>query len=109
MAGIAEMALGIASMLRSNATPNPLPVDLWGYAPDDGADLLRHLADECADAGIIIQEIKADPAFVHQLTRSKIESGLVLRDIRITAETACQGRIEIELGTQGSRPIGRDV
>jgi len=96
MAGIADMALGIASVLRSGAAPNPLPIDLWGYAPDDGADLLRQLADECADAGILIQEIKADPAFVHQLTRSKSESGLVVRDIRITAETACRGRIEIE-------------
>lgn len=98
MAGVKEMALGIASALRNKMAPSPLPVDLWGYAPDDGADLLRHLADECADAAILIQEIRADPAFVHQLTRSKTESGLELRGIKIIAEPECRGRIEIELG-----------
>lgn len=97
MAGIAEMALGIATVLRSGSAPNPLSVDLWGYAPDDGADMLRHLANECADAGILIQEIRTDPTFVHQLTRSRTETGVVLRDITITAWRACQGRIEITL------------
>lgn len=98
MAGIHEIALGIASVLRSGAGPNPLPVDLWGYAPDDGADFLRHLADECADAGIAVQEIRADPAFVHQLTRSKSETGSLLRGIRIAADPACRGRVEIDIG-----------
>lgn len=97
MAGIAEMAFGIASVLRSGSAPNPLPVDLWNYAPDDGADLLRHIADECSDAGIRIAEIRVDPAYVHQLTRSKIESGLVLRGITVTADAACHSRIEIEI------------
>ena len=97
MAGIAEMALGIATVLRAGSAPNPLPVDLWGYAPDDGADMLRHLTNECADAGILIQEIRADPVYVHQLTRSRTESSVALRDIRITADTACKGRIEILL------------
>ena len=61
MTGIHEMALGVATVLKSGAAPNPLPVDLWGYAPDDGADLLRCLADQCADAGIAVQEMRADP------------------------------------------------
>ena len=99
MAGIAEMALGIASVLRSGSAPNPLPVDLWGYAPDDGADFLRHLTDECADAGIVIEEIRVDPAYVHQLTRSKTEGGCTLRGITIRAEPACRGRIEVELAS----------
>lgn len=97
MAGIREMALGIASVLRSGSAPNPLPVDLWNYAPDDGADLLRHIVDECADAGIAVKEIRVDPAYVHQLTRSKTESGCTLRGITITADPACRGRIEAEL------------
>ena len=97
MAGIAEMALGIASVLRSGSGPNPLPVDLWNYAPDDGADFLRHLADECADAGIPIKEIRVDPAYVHQLTRSKTEGGCSLRGIVITADADCRGHIKVEL------------
>ena len=95
MAGIPEMALGIASVLRSGSAPNPLPIDFKGYAPDDGAEFLRHLTDECADAGIPIKEIRVDPAYVHQLTRSKTKSGVVLRDITITADPVCRGRIEI--------------
>lgn len=98
MASIAEMALGIASVLRSGSAPNPLPVDFKGYAPDDGAEFLRHLTDEYADAGISIKEIRVDPDYVHQLTRSKTESGLVLRDITIIADPACRGRIEIAFG-----------
>lgn len=97
MAGIAEMALGIASVLRSGSAPNLLPVDFKGYAPEDGAEFLRRLADECADAGIPIKEIRVDPAYVHQLTRSKTESGCILRGIAITADPACRGRIEVEL------------
>ena len=48
------MALGLATVLRSGSAPNPLPIDLWNYAPDDGAELVRHLANECADAAIAI-------------------------------------------------------
>lgn len=96
MAGIAEMALGIASVLRSGSASNPFPVDLWNYAPDDGAEFIRHLTDECANAGVVIlKEIRVDPADVQQLTRSKTESGLVLRDITITGDAACRGRTEI--------------
>jgi len=51
VADVREMALGIASTPRSGIAPNPLPVEFWDYAPDGGADLLRHLADECADGG----------------------------------------------------------
>lgn len=63
----------------------------------DGAEFLRHLADECAEAGIPIKEIRVDPAYVHRLARSKTESGLVLRGIAITADHACRGRIEVEV------------
>lgn len=97
MAGVAEMALGIATVLRSGSAPNPLPMDLWNYAPDDGADLLRHLTNECADAGIAIQEIRVDPAYVHRLTRSKTESGCTLRGIAITGDPAGRGRIEVQV------------
>lgn len=101
VAGIKEMALGIASVLRSGSAPNPLPIDFKGYAPDDGAEFLRYLADECADAGILIKEVRADPAYVHQLTRSKREHGLVLRDTSITADPTCRGRLEIDTATLG--------
>ena len=37
MAGINEVALGIATVLPSDFTPDPLHVDLWGEPPDAGA------------------------------------------------------------------------
>lgn len=95
------MALGIASVLRSGSSPNPLPVDFKGYAPDDGADFLRHLADECADAGIAIGEIRVDPAYLPQLTRNTAKTGLVLRGILITADPNCRGRLAIEVALVG--------
>ena len=95
MAGMKEMALGIAATLRSKACPNPLPIQLRGYAPDDGADLLRYIIDECYDANIDISEIKADPILVHALTRSKTKNGLEIRGIIITADPTANGQLDI--------------
>ncbi len=84
MAGIAEMALGIASTLRSGIAPNPLPVELWGYAPDDAAQLVKLVIDECVDADIALRELRVDPVIVHELTGSKSECGVVHRDVPIS-------------------------
>ena len=97
MAGMKEMALGIAAALRSKACPNPLPIQLRGYAPDDGADLLRYIIDECHDANIDIAEIKADPVLVQALTRRKAETGLEIRGIAITADETTDGQFDVYL------------
>lgn len=95
MAGMREMALGIASALRSGVGPNPLPVELWGYASEDAAYLLKYLVDECVDGEIKIHEIRADPVVVHEMSGSKTETGVVHRGVLITADTACQGRFDV--------------
>lgn len=95
MAGMREMALGIASALRNNTVPNPLPVELWGCAPEDAAQLLKYIVDECRDAGIALREIRADPTVVHQLTGSKSECGVYYRDVPVSADGACRGRLTI--------------
>ena len=95
MAGIPEMALGIASTLRSSIAPNPLPVELWGQAPEDAAQLVKLIVDECVDAGIALREVRVDPIIVHELTGSKSECGVVHRDVPISADTACLGRVDI--------------
>ena len=95
MAGMREMALGIASALRSGIAPNPLPVELRGYAPEDAAHLLKYLVDECVDAEVEVHEIRADPVVVHELSGSKTEAGVVHRGIVITAVVACRGRLEL--------------
>ena len=94
MAGVQEMALGIASTLRSGIAPNPLPVELWGHAPEDAAQLLKYIVEECVDASIALREIRADPVIVHELTGSKSECGVKLRDVPISADPGCRGRIE---------------
>ncbi len=95
MAGVKEMALGIATTLRSGIAPTPLPVELWGHAPEDAAQLVKLVIDECVDAGIALREIRADPVIVHELTGSKSECGVVHRDVPISADTACLGRFHI--------------
>lgn len=95
MAGMREMAFGIALALRSGVAPNPLPVELWGYAPEDAAHLLKYLVDECVDAGITIREIRADPVVVHELSGSKSESGVFHRGVPTSADQECRGRLDI--------------
>ncbi len=90
-----EMALGVASTLRGGIAPNPLPVELWGYAPEDAAQLLKFVIDECVDAGIALREIRVDPVIVHELTGSKSECGVFHRDVPISADTGCRGRVDI--------------
>jgi len=102
MAGIAEMALGIATALRTGIAPNPLPVELWGHAPEDAAQLVKFVVDECVDAGIALREIRADPVIVHELTGSKSESGVFHRDVPISADAECRGRVDIYSEPAGS-------
>ena len=96
------MALGIASTLRSGIAPNPLPVELWGYAPEDAAQLVRLVVDECVDAQIALRELRVDPAVVHALTGSKSECGVFHREVAISADTECRGRLVICCEKSGS-------
>ncbi len=95
MAGMREMALGIASALESGAAPNPLPVELWGYAPEDAAQLLKYIIHECRDADIAVEQITADPVVVQELSGTKSESGVLYAGVTVTADPACAGRLSI--------------
>jgi hypothetical protein len=95
MAGIREMALGIATALGTEHAPNPLPVELWGYAPEDAAELLRCILNECHDADIHVQEVRADPVIVHEVARSRTEVGVSHGGVQVTADPALHGRLEI--------------
>lgn len=94
VAGLREMALGIASALRTGSAPNPLPVELWGQSPEDAARLLKFVVDECVDAGIGLREIRADPVIVHELAGSKNESGVFHRAVPISADPRTRGRMD---------------
>jgi len=81
--------------VRTGIAPYSLPVELWGYAPEDAAQLLKYIVEECADASIALREIRADPVIVHELTGSKSECGVVHRDFPISADPECRGRVDI--------------
>lgn len=104
MAGMREMALGIASALRSDAAPNPLPVELWGYAPEDAAQLLKYIVDECRDAAIAVEQVTADPIVVQELSGTKTESGVIYAGVAVTADPASRGRMSICRARTRSKP-----
>ena len=95
MEGLREMALGVASALRADVAPDPLAVELWGYDPEIAAQLLRYIVDECADAGIPVGQVTADPLVVRELTGTKTESGYVYAGVMISADPASEGRMSI--------------
>jgi hypothetical protein len=95
MANIKEMALGIATALGTGHAPNPLPVELWGCASEDAAELLRRILDECHDADIHVQEVRADPVIVHQIARSRTEVGVSHRGVLIIADPALHGQLSV--------------
>ena len=95
MANIKEMALGIATTLGTGHAPNPLPIELWGYASEDAADLLRYIIDECHDADIELREIRADPVIVHRIAQSRTEVGVSHRGVQITADPALHGQLNL--------------
>ena len=73
MAGMAEIAIGIAAELGGTRSPEPLPVNLDGQSPVDAALLLRSIIRECSDAGISIHKVVV-PAEVLQLMRQTDEA-----------------------------------
>jgi hypothetical protein len=95
MAGMREMALGIASALRADAAPNPLPVEFWGYHPEEAAQLLRYIVDECGDADIPIEHVTVDALVVQELTGTKTETGYVYAGVMVSADPASEGRMSI--------------
>lgn len=97
MAGMKEMALGIATTLRSGMAPNPLPIAFWGYAPEDAAQLAKYIINECSDAGIELAELRADPVVVHQLTGSRTDVGASHCDVPVTADPNLHGQLHIFL------------
>lgn len=67
MANLNEIALGLASVLRSDVGPEPLPVTLWGQSVADSLFLLKTIIRECHDANIHLHKVEADPELVQCL------------------------------------------
>lgn len=102
MAGMREMALGIASAIQTGLAPNPLPVELKGCAAEDVVQLVKCLIHECVDASIAIKEIRVDQTFIRESADLRPVSGLAMRGVVITSDAACLGRLEIYCGASES-------
>lgn len=91
MAGIKEIALGIASVLPSDFTPDPLYVDLWNEPPEAGAAIAKAVIDECVDGDIPISKVVVDPAMWEVLAP---EAGERYRGVQIAMDEGLEARIE---------------
>lgn len=78
MAGIQEIALGIASVLQHSPTPEPLPITYRGQTLEDGADLVLRIVAECQNAGIALSHIALDPALWGFLQAGECPFGVLL-------------------------------
>lgn len=61
MAGLEEIAIGLAQALASGAVPNPLPVELRNQTPQEAAFLVKRIVQECQDAGIALDRVRLSP------------------------------------------------
>ena len=71
MAGLAEMAIAIATVLQSSRSPEPLPITLKGEGLEGGATLVRAIIRECADSGICLHKVVVDPELYAYLSATK--------------------------------------
>ncbi|GAA4717153.1 hypothetical protein H9L13_06810 [Sphingomonas lutea] len=60
MAELKEISIGIAQVLQNSKIPEPLPVQLWNEPAANAASLVRHVIDECIDAGISLAAVRVD-------------------------------------------------
>ncbi len=69
MANLSEIALGIASVLKSTEEPEPFPLTLRGQSLEDGAFLVKAIVRECRDAGIQLHKVETGPDLVGYMSR----------------------------------------
>ena len=91
MAGIREIAIGVATVLQCSAEPEPLPLDLRGQSVDDAIFLMKQVIDECADAGLALHEVRFD---TNLWQASLATLGSEYRQVSLRPSEALGARIE---------------
>ena len=91
MAGLREIAIGVASALQMPQSPEPLHIDLRGQTADDAAFLAMRVIDECADAGVNLVRVTVDPAIVAYADRLPVDGSY--RGVPIAADPQALGRL----------------
>lgn len=91
MAGLREIAIGVAIALQMPQAPEPLHIDLRDETADDAAFLVMRVIDECADAGVDLIRVAVDPAIVAYADGLPVEGRY--RGMRIVADLRSIGRL----------------
>ena len=91
MAGLREIAIGVASALQMPQSPEPLHIDLRGQTADDAAFLAMRVIDECADAGVNLVRVTVDPAIIAYADRLPVDGSY--RGVLIAADPQALGRL----------------
>src|SRR6476660_9865923 len=73
MAELKEIAIGIAQILQHSAKPEPLPIELWNEPPSHAANLVKHVIDECLDAGMPLNCVKVGDSCWHAWVLDGVE------------------------------------
>lgn len=67
MAGAKETAIGIASVLGSEHSPDPFLLTFRGQVLEEAAEIIQFVLAECRDAGIMLSRIDLDPELFDEL------------------------------------------
>jgi hypothetical protein len=86
MAGLEEMAIGIATVLQMSTTPEPLPMELRHQTLENGAHLVRTVIDECVDAAIPLNKVQIDRELFEHMGRHPEIAGVLIEPSGATAE-----------------------
>lgn len=95
MARLDEIAVGLASVLRSMPSPEPLSVDLRNETPAAATVLVRAIIDACNRSVTPLALVRICPVLGKGLL-SELPSGRpIYEGIKIEADTSLDNRIEL--------------
>lgn len=94
MAGMSEIAIGIATVLGSSSTPEPLYVDLRGQSTEEAILLIRKVVDECVDAEVRLGSVVAPTSLLEAGRDLRPALEPAYRDVPIRRSEGMQDRIE---------------
>lgn len=78
MAEIREIAIGLATVLKTSREPEPLPITLRGQSLADAALLVRCVIRECSDAGVSLHKVEGPPELLRYMRDGHLPGGSYL-------------------------------
>lgn len=94
MAGMHEIAIGIATVLGSSLTPDPLHVALCGQSTEEAFFLIRKVVDEYVDAEVRLGSVVAPAPLLEAGRDLRPTLEPAYRDVPIRRAKVMQDRIE---------------